>query len=454
VAPKSVTPPRHADMRHMEIRYRTYFAVLSVPRPLRPKVGKAKLLRSLKTDDYRVARARLNAALGDLQKHLEPAREVETADKRQSAALAWRDTFQRLEGGDVTRVHVTGPDGKPITDPHHLRSEIAIIVDEQAEDIEAERGADAAALFSGVAYGTATPLLLHVDDWLKEGGAKGPLNGRTKNQYRADVERFAAWAQTIGVSTVEGVTEGIAGRYVTAELVAKGVHPGTGNRRISACSAYWRWLRKRAGVKAQPWAEQSLAKVNGRHGHDDKKRPFTDNEVSALLAGAPDPELADAMRIAALSGMRLEEIYRLTIADCAGGWFRVGRSKTAAGVRRVPVHPDVAEIVARRLKDKARDDFLFHEAGAARDGRERSAAISKRFGRYRQSVGVHDRADGVRHSRVDFHSWRRWFITRARNAGTDRAVVVGHETGSITDDVYSRVGDNARIACVTSVRLP
>ena len=46
----------------------------------------------------------------------------------------------------------------------------------------------------------------------------------------------------------------------------------------------------------------------------------------------------------------------------------------------------------------------------------------------------------MRHSRVDFHSWRRWFITKAR-AKHDRAVVaavVGHETGNITDDVCIR----------------
>src|ERR1044072_1433094 len=39
------------------------------------------------------------------------------------------------------------------------------------------------------------------------------------------------------------------------------------------------------------------------------------------------------------------------------------------------------------------------------------------FGRYRRVLGVHEGVDGARHSRVDFHSWRRWFITAARNAG-------------------------------------
>jgi integrase len=85
-------------------------------------------------------------------------------------------------------------------------------------------------------------------------------------------------------------------------------------------------------------------------------------------------------------------------------------------------------------------------------------ALSKRFGRYRQTLCVHETADGARHSRVDFHSWRRWFITTARNAGVDRAVVaavVGHEVGNLTDDTYSGgPGEKLLRACVEAVRLP
>ena len=126
--------------------------------------------------------------------------------------------------------------------------------------------------------------------------------------------------------------------------------------------------------------------------------------------------------MAALSGMRLEEAYRLTVTDCAGGWFNVRVSKTRAGRRRVPVHSGLAAIVARRCEAKGPGAFLFHEAGDT-GTRERSAAVSKRFGRYRQAQGVHERAEGARHSAVDFHSLRRWFVTTARNAQQDRAVV-------------------------------
>jgi integrase len=67
-------------------------------------------------------------------------------------------------------------------------------------------------------------------------------------------------------------------------------------------------------------------------------------------------------------------------------------------------------------------------------------------------------ADRKRRSNIDFHSWRRWFVTKAREAGIDRAVVaavVGHETGNITDDVYSG-GPSAKLkrACVEAVKPP
>jgi site-specific recombinase XerD len=340
--------------------------------------------------------------------------------------MTWRDTFERLERGDTSTFSVSG-EGAP--DPLSLAN---WLLQDEADDIEAGRGSAAARSFVGIARGMATPLLLHIDSWLREGGTKGPLTPRTGAQYRADLNDLAEWAKGIGITTVEDFTEVVAGGYVTEQLVGRGVHWATANRKITAASAYWRWLRKRAGIKAHPWAGQSLSKGSARSA-DKSKRPFLDPEVATLLAGDADAELADAMRVAALSGMRIEELYQLTVADCEGGWFRVRHAKTRAGVRRVPIHSGLLTIVTRRSDGKGRSNFLFHEPGPPRAGRQRSMALSKRFGRYRQGLGVHDQVEGARHSRVDFHSWRRWFVTTARNAGVDRATVaavVGHATGT------------------------
>jgi integrase len=445
---------RHrGDMRWMEVRGRTFYAVQAVPRPLWPRVGKRRLVKSLGTRDHHVAVARRHAALAEFQRLFD---RVRGGDGHVEAALDWRETLAALERGDTSRFSASWDDG-PVSDPEELRSLANGVLDEEADRIECERGRGAANAFVGIARGTATPLLLHIDAWLREGGAKGPLTARTQGQYRSDMHGFADWARSIGISTVEAVSEIVAGRYVTEHLLARGVHWATANRRITAASAYWRWLRKRAGVKVNPWTGQSLSKRAGRNG-DKTKRPFSDAEAATLLTGGAGIELADAMHVAALSGMRLEEIYRLTAADCTGGWFRVRDAKTRAGRRRVPIHPALAALVARRCKGKPGSAFLFHEPGPVRDGRERSMALSKRFGYYRRTLGVHETLNGARHSRVDFHSWRRWFITAARNAGVDRAVVaavVGHEVGNLTDDTYSGGPDEKLLrACVEAVRLP
>jgi len=428
-----------SDARWLRKQGRTWYAVMETPRDCLKRVGKRRLLKSLGTRDQHVAIARRHAALAEFQKIFERARQPDADDPLIEAAETWRKTFAAHETGEI---------------PGSLSAAQDVFADETAT-IRRAFGNEAAATFVGIATGTGTPLLQHVDTWLAEGGAKGPLTAVTAAQYRVALEEFAAWAKAARIATVEGVTKAIAGRFVTETFVTLGVHSQTANKKITGLSAYWKWMRKRVGITGEPWAGQLLSKASRRNGGESPKRPFQEAEVLALIAGKPDVELADAIRVAALSGMRISEMYRLTVADCADGWFNVRQSKTEAGVRRVPIHLDLAAIVARRLDGKAPGGLLFHEAVRALP--THTMAVSQRFIRYRKRVGVHDSNEGVRGSRVDFHSWRRWFVTRARNAGIDRAVVaavVGHEAGNVTDDVYSRVGDTALRACVEAVRLP
>ena len=331
-------------------------------------------------------------------------------------------------------------DGSRELSPQELAMEQAEMeLDLMAEHVGETEGEAAGQTVIDVALGLATPLLYHPKDWLSEGGAKGPLKERTRGSYRAAMERVSEWAKRSGVpATVEGFTRKVVGRYVTEALVTPRVDPKTANSRISAASAYWRWLGKRAGVEVNPWERQSVSKAT-RPG-ERSKRPCTDGELRALLEGPADAEIADLIRVAALSGMRIGEIYKLTVERTAGGWFDVRDAKTRAGDRRVPIHSALIKLVEGRREGKGSEAYLFHEVGTVKAGRERSMTASKRFGRYRQACGVHERAEGQRSSAVDFHRLRRWFVSAARNAGQDRAMVaavVGHEAGNITDDVYS-----------------
>jgi integrase len=90
--------------------------------------------------------------------------------------------------------------------------------------------------------------------------------------------------------------------------------------------------------------------------------------------------------------------------------------------------------------------------------RERSFRASNEFTEYRRSVGVEEVVPSRRRSLVNFHSFRRYFITKAEQADQMEhiiAVVVGHKRTGMTLGRYSGgpLLEQAR-RCVEAVRLP
>jgi integrase len=309
-----------------------------------------------------------------------------------------------------------------------------------------------------------------LDAWMAE---RADMKSRQQTDYRRAVNRFASWLPTANLpGAIETTDRKTAGRYVSA-LITKATHWKTANKDISALSVYWKWLGKKGYCEGNIWQGQSLStRLAKASGNSAKKRPFTDKEVTTVFSGVPaaDAELRDAMYISALSGMRREEIARLTVADCAGGVFRIRDAKTDAGDRDVPIHPGLRRLVAHRSKGKAVATYLLHELPAPKPGGvgDRSDAFGKRFATLRRRLGVDERNGDARQANVDFHSLRRWFDRTALDAhrkgakGFDQWVladVMGHERGSagleMTVGVYAGPSPMAaRKACVEAVRLP
>ena len=174
----------------------------------------------------------------------------------------------------------------------------------------------------------------------------------------------------------------------------------------------------------------------------------------------------------------MEEIAQLRVVDCAASAFTVHKGKTPAARRSVPIHPELAELVKRRSDGKADTAFLFEELGEgapkARGGgyaspakrgtgkaaavMPRSAAVSKRFGRFIRRIDVAEVVKGKRRSLVNFHSFRRWFTTKAEQAGQPVHVieaVMGHKRQGMTLGRYSGgPSEEQRRAVVEAVRLP
>ncbi len=173
------------------------------------------------------------------------------------------------------------------------------------------------------------------------------------------------------------------------------------------------------------------------------------------------------MLTAALSGMRIDEIARLQVRDLdfAQGTMAIRRGKSEAGRRTIPIHPELLPVL-KAQHDKAQalgSSWLFPEIPdpKSRDSlTERSMAMGKRFARHRMRLGIHEKPQGQRQSNIDFHSFRRWFITKAEQAGVPPNIistVVGHAEGrkGMTLGVYSGGPSLDQLrACIEAVRLP
>lgn len=458
------------DTRWLELRHRTYYAVKGVPRSLWKAVGKRRFVVSLQTQDLRVAQVRRHQALADIDKQVQAILIHQQAAGGSSgpvkAGLEWRRVFDGIKRGDRRVIETFAPQWTP-PDPAeaYLPQSQADLALAHAEgffwDQVAEMPGEDVNVLHPIAMGLATPISLHMEDWLSEGGSKGPLRPRTAEAYRRDIHGLLAWMAASGYPpNIEAIDRRVAGAYV-GSFVASGANRVTANKKVAACSAYWRWLDKRGLVAGTPWAHQRLSqRVQG----EKTKRAFTDHELALLLDGPAPQDIADVIRIGVLGGFRIEEIFQFRVGDVRDGWWSVKDGKTINARRRVPIHPLLRDIVQRRTQGKPADVFLLNEGrgGAAKvtnGNRGRSTWTSQKFTRYRRSVGVDDQPEGVRSSRVDFHSCRRWCATALRRAGVDAAVVsglLGHaRVGNLVDDVYSDgPGDEVLRQAIERLRLP
>jgi integrase len=201
-------------------------------------------------------------------------------------------------------------------------------------------------------------------------------------------------------------------------------------------------------AQERPHGSQSLGASLSKGARREKtKRPPTEAEIVTLLA-CDDVDLKDAATWAALTGMRLSEIIGLRVSDVSGGWITIRHGKTAAAARRLPLHSGLVAIAERRTADKAPTVLLWDR---------NAATISKRYTRWRRACGIAMGGDG-RQASVDFHSWRRFFQTEARNAGIDLGTVqaiVGQKPNNLVDGTYrGSVADALLRACVEAVKLP
>jgi site-specific recombinase XerD len=434
--------------------------VVYVPRHLRAIIGKAALRRGLKTQDLRTAQTRRWTVIKEFKEQIAEAEAKASGSTHNpitSAALEWRKDIQIVKA--IADAPYDDADAEVLAG---TLSHIGEMIESAAEQIERDHGSLKAREFVNIASGKRTPLDMYLEQWLKENGRK---NRRTLGDYRRSVSSLLVFAEKSGRSpTLETFSVRRPAWEYATYLADRGMHPRTLNKYISGLSSYWRWMLRKGLASENPWRDQALPKADTHQADKRKrKRAFTDDELSRLLhVGKPDRLLHEFMLIAALSGMRINEIAWIKARDVHPLQFtiEIPTAKTEAGIRLVPIHSKLKRIILDRLVGKAPDDWLFPELPEQTKSREseRYMPVSKYFGRYRQDLGVHEKDEGQRQSRVDFHSFRRWFVTKVQRTNMPRDVIkaiVGHKDGSVTFDLYAGGPSLKQFrAVVEAVKLP
>lgn len=207
---------------------------------------------------------------------------------------------------------------------------------------------------------------------------------------------------------------------------------------------FWTWavrydqdFRKRYASLPCPFEGHELPRNKAAQG--ESYNAFSRAEIERLHRAAidkGDQALADLIQMAAFTGCRLEEMGRLKAEHTIYEGevpvaFEVQQAKTKAGVRTVPIHPNLVPLYEKLVREAGPDGYLF--AGGNNKYGNRLDMLSKRFGRLKVAEGFDDG--------YVFHSVRKTTATELHQAGADALTIpaiLGHEFGHISFDIYSK----------------
>ncbi len=435
-------------------------------------IGKTRLKRSLETHSQAEAERRKHAVVAEFLVMIEAARAGRlpkavvtgiaaapsmSSKELTSLALDLRANLQSQEG-DSEAVKLETEGIYQVADK--IRGQEVGVDEETDSPIFDRQSAEKAGQFLRVALGKETPVREPLDLF----HAQVKWSPRTKSDSSRAITALEDWCKENRVPfVIEAITRRRAGQFI-GDLAASTQRPLTNrtiNKYLSCLSQFWSWLEKRGYVEldSSPWSRQSLPKVQTTE--EEKERPFTDEEMIKLFAGQPNqPYLKDVMLIGALTGARIDAIISLRRKDVTESGIRFKPQKREKASRQVPIHSALKLTFERLVDGKEPDDDLFPECPPVAVGKpqERSMPAVKAFTYYRRTIGVTDAVEGKRRDRVNFHSFRRWFVTKAIQAGQPELtvqIVVGHKPQSVAASVYlGGLTLTQMTECVEAVKVP
>lgn len=388
--------------RYLIKKRRRWYAVMEVPKQVRPKIGnKRRLMKSLKTESLTVAETRVHSVIAN-----------------------WKQQMAHLQNGNSNTDATTAIE----VEAEKLRlkgwnePDIYLYQRDVAEEFKDENLYEAVE----VVHGQVLRLDRQVDHYL----ASLEVAPKTKDMQKFDLERFAD-----KFTYTEEITKNRIADWVEVDLMRNAnLSAATCRRIVSTCRGYWRYMERHHNLKIPaPFdgvvpAQRKKTQSN----HNAKRKSFNVSDYQRLLHTSQDGQkaLSDLIALAAYTGARIEEICSLKVDKVSIDRIEIEDTKTAAGWRSVPIHPHIVGTI-KLLKETSEDGYLLSGLTFNKYG-NRSNAIGKRFGRLKSNLGY-----GPEYV---FHSFRKGFARQLESASVPENIaarLLGHEFKTMSYGVYS-----------------
>ena len=464
--------------RHLERRSGIFGVRVRVPDDIRPLVGRVEVRRSLRTREPLLAQAKSALIAGRLLELFEMIRQDKDQLTQDEIYAKIGQAFVNFVEGFQTQICHS----RSSPAPAYASVSVAAgpLLEEAIDAFLLKRSRS----WTAKTYASRVRRLDYLKQYL---GPTTPLVSISANDIRGFRDSIARLRANKGTRRLEA----FASRQTDNREFQ--IDPKTASLIYEPTKAFFRWCKAEQGYLAVNPAEDVRMSLPKKAKGKKSRRPFTDEEViqlftSPLFVGCASKSrrfeqgqsiVKDAKYwlpvLGYYTGARLGELVQLHIGDVDfSGQFpflhiteeHAGRNgtsdakhvKSEAGVRQVPLHPDLLEMgfqafVEARSRLKRPTKRLFYEVAFGSDG-QASTVFSKFFGRLLDKVGLPDPA-------LVFHSFRHGAEDAFRNALQPQYVIdriLGHSDGATSarygDGVSLEVTHKAVVAMMLKVSLP
>ena len=410
--------------KNLELRYKTYYSVLTIPKDVRVQLGKSRFFETTGTGNLQLAQSIT------IKKVIKWKSEIESVrNNHEHPIIKSSLELQRMEKNE-----------KSVTKKQLIRE----IIDEQSQRIEREEGQFMSSIFNSVVTDESKVLREYLEPWKKH-QIKRQITQKSIDQMYNDVEKMISYIPTTNL-----LDSSITIKWIKLISVNENLTPSSVNRVITSCRNFYKFLQFIEVIPENtvtPFIVPNEYKIskNPNSKSINKKEmwiPFEDREVVNLYQESvkkEDQTLSDLILIGCYTGMRIEEICSLKKNDVElnENFLKVVNSKTNAGIRTVPIHPKLKPRL-KKLLEITDDEYILPNLTFNKYD-DRSNSIGKRFGNLKKKLGYSDKKV--------FHSIRKTVTTQLENSYVNENItadILGHEKPRITYGQYSG-GTNIKV---------